>query len=139
MATAETKTVQVNDLPQVVNITVPIGDSYRKLWTLQRDTGTAAAVVLTDVTWTLIVSTAPGGTVLLSKTVTTDWLTSGIHVDTAASGQFSVYILAADVTTIGLRSAAYYEVVATFPAAHAQFPSLVKTLFAGRLTVLEDT
>jgi len=139
MATAQTIEVDINDLPHTVNITVPIGDSYRRLWTLQRDTGTAAAVSLTSVTWTLIVSDKRGGTALLSKTTTSDWTASGIHVDTAASGTFTVYLLAADVTTIGVRAGAYYEVVATFPSGHTDFPSMVKTLLAGTLTVREDT
>lgn len=139
MATAQTHSVDVNALPHIENISLPLGDSYRKLWTLQRDTGTAAAVSLTDVTWTLIVSDKRGGTALLSKTTTTDWTASGVHIDTAASGQFSVYLIGSDVTTIGVRSGAYYEVVATFPSGHADFPSMVKTLIAGSLTVREDT
>lgn len=139
MASAQTIEVAVNALPHVVDISVPLGDSYRKLWTLKRDTGSAAVVDLTSVTWSLIVSSAQGGTALLTKTTTTDWTASGIHVDTAASGTFSVYLLAADVTTLGVRDGAYYEVVATFPAAHADFPSMVKTLLAGAVTVREDT
>lgn len=139
MATAKTHTVDVNQLPHVENISIPLGDSYRKLWTLQRDTGTAAAVSLTSVTWTLIVSDKRGGTALLSKTTTAVWTASGVYIDSAANGQATVYLLAADVTTIGVRSGAYYEVQATFPADHASFPSMVKTLIAGSLTVLEDT
>jgi hypothetical protein len=139
MATAQTHSVDVNALPHIENISLPIGDAYRKLWTLQRDTGTAAAVSLTSVTWTLIVSDKRGGTELLSKTTTSDWTASGVHIDTAASGQFSVYLIGSDVTTIGVRSGAYYEVVATFPSGHADFPSMVKTLIAGSLTVREDT
>lgn len=140
MAQAQTIEVQVNALPHTQDISIPLGDSYRKLWTLQRDTGSAAAVSLTSVTWTLIVSSQQGGTVLLTKTTDTDWTVSGIHVDSAAAGQFSVYLLAADVTTyIGVRDGAYYEVVATFPAGHADFPGMVKTLLAGAVTVREDT
>lgn len=139
MATAETVEVDLNSLPHTVNISLPIGDAYRKLWTLKRDTGTAAVVDLTDVTWTLIVSTQRGGTAVLSKTTTSAWTASGIHVDTAASGTFTVYILAADITAIGVHTGYYYEVVATFPAGHVDFPSMVKTLFAGSFTVREDT
>ncbi len=138
MATAETLVVDLNSLPETVDVTAIIGDSYRRQWTLERDTGTATAVSLTGVTWTLIVSSDTDGTVKLSKTVTTVWTASGIKIDTAASGQFSVYVLAADTTTIGLGSW-YYEVVATFGAAHADFPSMVKTLFKGRFTVLPNT
>jgi hypothetical protein len=138
VATAQTYQVDGNDLPLTVDVTVPVGDSYRKLWTLQRDTGTAAAVSLTSVTWTLKVSDIPDGTSKLSKTTTTDWTASGIHVDTAASGTFSVYLLAADVTTLGVGTY-YYEVEATFPAAHSDFPSMVKTLFRGTLNVVSDT
>lgn len=138
MATAETVEVDVNSLPLTVDIGVTIGDAYRKLWTLQRDTGTAAAVSLTDVTWTLIISTDTDGTVKLSKTVTTGWTASGIHVDTAASGQFSVYVLAADVATLTAGDY-YYEVVATFGSSHSDFPSVVKTLFNGRFSVRPNT
>jgi len=139
MATAETIEVQVNDLPYTVNIGVPLGDSYRRLWTLKRDTGTAVVVDLTSVTWTLIISDKPGGTAVLSKTTTSDWTASGIHVDTAASGTFTVYILAADTADIGVHAGYYYEVVASFPSGHADFPSMVKTLLAGTFTVREDT
>jgi hypothetical protein len=132
--------VEINALPHTADIVVPLGDRSRTLWALYRDTGSAAVVDLTSVTWTLNVSSAQGGTSLLSKTTASDWTASGIHVDTAASGTFSVYLLAADVTTyIGVRDGAYYEVVATFPAAHADFPSMVKTLLAGSVTVREDT
>ena len=139
MATAETIEVQVNDLPYTVNISVPIGDSYRRLWTLKRDTGSAAEVSLTGVMWTLIVSTMRGGTAVLSKTTTADWTASGIHVDTAASGTFTVYILAADTADIGVHAGYYYEVVASFPIGHADFPNMVKTLLSGTFTVREDT
>ena len=138
MADAQTYPVDVNDgLPYALNIAVPIGDSYRKPWALQRDTGTAAAVNLTGVTWTLIISTARNGPVKLSKTITTDWTASGIYIDSAAAGQFTVYVLAADVTALGV-GPWYYEVEATFGASHADFPSMVKTLFRGTFNVTED-
>jgi len=134
-----TKTIDINALPYVCNVDLRVGDSYRKLWTLQRqtDASTTAAVSLTSVTWTLKVSDYQGGTSTLSKTTAADWTASGVHVDTAASGTFSVYLLAADVTTIGV-GRHYYEVEATFPAAHADFPSMVKTLIAGTLHVTDD-
>ena len=130
--------VNINDLPHEEAINVPRGDSYRKLWTLQRDTGSTAAVDLTDVTWSLVISDGRGGTALLSKTTTADWTASGIYVDAAASGQFTVYVLAADCTTIGTRQRAYYEVRATFPADHAAFPSMVKAILAGSVTIAAD-
>jgi len=135
-----TKTIDINALPYVCNVDLRVGDSYRKLWTLQRQTTAGAAgsaVDLTSVTWTLKVSDYQGGTSTLSKTTTNVWTASGVHVDTAASGTFSVYLLAADVTTIGV-GRHYYEVEATFPAAHADFPSMVKTLIAGTLHVTDD-
>jgi len=138
MATADIITVGLNALPHPLSISIPIGDSYRKQWTLQRDTGTAAAVSLTGITWSFIVSTTQDGTAELSKTTTADWTASGIHVDTAAGGQFTVYLLAADVTTLA-KGDHYYEVVATFASDHADFPSMVKTLFAGALTIKSDT
>jgi hypothetical protein len=138
VATAQTYQVDSNNTPLTHDITRLVGNSYCKSWTLQRNTGTAAAVSLTSVTWTLIVSDIPDGTVKLSKTTTTDWLASGIHVDTAASGQFSVYILAADTTTLGVGSY-YYEVTATFPAAHADWPSQVNTILRGTLNVVANT
>jgi hypothetical protein len=134
MATAETITIDLNSLPQTENISLPLGDSYRRQWALERDTGTAAAVSLTSVTWTLIVWDKQGGTAKLSKTTTAVWTASGVHVDSAAAGQFSVYVLAADVTALGVGDW-YYEVEATFPAGHADFPSLVKTLFKGAFVV----
>lgn len=134
-----TKTIDINALPYVCNVDLRVGDSYRKLWTLQRqtDASTTAAVSLTSVTWTLKVADYQGGTSTLSKTNTTTWTSSGVHVDTAASGTFSVYLLAEDVTTIGV-GRHYYEVEATFPAAHLDFPSMVKTLIAGTLHVTDD-
>jgi hypothetical protein len=33
MATAQTHSVDVNALPHIENISLPIGDAYRKLWT----------------------------------------------------------------------------------------------------------
>ncbi len=138
MATAETLTVNLNDLPEVVNISVPIGNSYRRQWTFERDTGTAAAVSLTSVTWTLIISTDRDGTVKLSKTTTAVWTASGVYIDSAAAGQLTVYVLASDVTTLAVGSW-FYQVVATFPSGHADFPSLVKTLFEGTFTVVKDT
>ena len=131
--------VNINDLPHDVAIKIPVGDSYRALYTLQRDTGTTAAVDLTGVTWSLIISGQRSGTALLTKTTTAAWTASGIYVDSAAAGQFTVYVLAADCTTIGTLQRGYYEVVATFPADHAAFPSMEKTLLAGSVTIAADT
>ena len=134
MATAKVYAVDSNSTPEGVDILRPLGNSYRHLWTLQRDTGTPAAVSLASVTWTFVVYNA-AGTAVLSKTTTTDWTASGIHVDTAATGQFSVYLTAADCTTLGRCTDYSYQVTATFPAGHTDYPSIVNTILAGSVTI----
>jgi hypothetical protein len=134
---AETHTVDINDLPLELDAEIIHGDSYRKLWTLQRQSGsTTAAVSLTSVTWTLLLYDQPtGGTVKISKTTTAVWTASGIYVDSAANGQFTVYLLDTDLAALSA-GRYYYEVTAKFPAAHADLPSMVKTLLKGSLTIV---
>jgi hypothetical protein len=132
-----TITVDINDLPLELNAEVIHGDAYRKLWTLQRQSSAGtAAVSLTNVTWALMVYDQPsGGTVKLSKTATAVWTASGIYVDSAANGQFTVYLLSTDVQGLCAGNY-YYEVTATFPAGHADLPSMIKTLLKGQLTIV---
>jgi hypothetical protein len=134
---ATTIAIDINDLPLELDCTVLHGDSYRGLWTLQRQSSSGtAAVSLTSVTWTLMVYDQPtGGTVKLSKTTTAVWTASGVYVDSPANGQFTVYLLSTDVEGLAAGNY-YYEVAATFPAAHADFPSMVKTLLKGQLTIV---
>ena len=130
--------VDVNS-PYVLDISLLHGKSYRRLWTLERTSTVTAAVSLTGVTWTLKIYDAPsGGTAKLSKTTTADFTASGIYVDSEANGQFTVYLLAADVETFLPPGSYYYEVTATFGASHADFPSQVKTLLKGSLTITAD-
>ena len=95
------------------------------------------AMVLTDVTWTLIVSEKRGAaSATLSKTVTTDWTTSGIRVVDATAGEITIFIASSDTTALLGRY--YYEVKATFPSDHSLLPSAVRTLFNGSIVVNDD-
>ena len=98
---ANIETVDIEHLPLEHDIAHQAGDAYRKLWTLERTaTAETAAVALTDVTWALVIADAPsGGTAKLSKATTAVWTASGIYVDSAANGQFTVFVTAADADT----------------------------------------
>jgi len=130
--------VDVNDgVPQTLDIKIPIGDAYRKLCTLQRDTGSAVAVNLTGVTYAMTISDHRGGTAELSLAATEDWTASGVHVDTAASGEFSIYILGSDCTDLETGKH-WWELELTFPSDHAQFPNMVKTIYQGTCEICAD-
>ena len=137
MATAKTYKITEENVTQVINIKMPIGDAYRHRYTLQRDTGTASAVTLVGVAWAMTVSDKRGGTAVLEKTTTTDWTATGVHVDTATSGEFSVFVLPADCTTL-TTGEGWWELEATFDSTHADFPSMVSTIMHGALTVESD-
>jgi hypothetical protein len=135
-----TRTIGINELPLLENISIYEGNTYRQMWALWRETapGTSAVSVLTGVTWVLRIYSLPEeGTSKLSKTTTTDWTASGIYVDNAATGQFSVYILAADMAAL-TPGVWFYEVIATFPVGHPDFPSQVRTLLNGQIAVLNS-
>ena len=131
--------VDVENLPVQEDITILHGKSYRKLHTLKRETDAATGPVsLASVTWSLKIYDAPaGGTSKLAKTTTSDWTASGIYVDSAADGQYTVHLLAADVEAL-TPGTYYYEVVAVFPAGSADFATLTLPLLKGTLTVLPD-
>jgi len=130
-----TFTVELGQLPMRRDVQVADGDAHRDYFTLQVD-GTATS--LTDATWTLIISDHPGGTATISKTTTSNWTASGIKIDDAAAGQFTVSVVPADVTTL-TPGEHYYEVTATFPEGHDTLPSAVKTILHGKFVVREDT
>jgi hypothetical protein len=131
--------VDVENLPELHDITIQQGTSYRKLHTLQRETDTAtAAVSLASVTWSLKVYDAPsGGTAKLTKSTTSSFAASGIYVDSAADGKYTVHLLAADVEALA-PGTYYYEVTAVFPAGSTDFATLTLPLLKGMLTVLPD-
>ena len=132
-------TVDAKNLPELENITVQQGCSYRELHTLKRETDTAtAAVSLASVTWSLKIYDAPsGGTSKLAKATTNDFTASGIYVDSAADGQYTVHLLAADTAAL-TPGTYYYEVTAVFPAGSTDFATLTLPLLKGTLTVLPD-
>ncbi|MEN6545333.1 MAG: hypothetical protein ABFE07_04760 [Armatimonadia bacterium] len=134
---ANIETVDIEHLPLEHDIAHQAGDAYRKLWTLERTATSTAAVALTDVTWALVIADAPsGGTAKLTKATTAVWTASGIYVDSAANGQFTVFVTAADIAASLPAGDYWYHVKATFPAGSTDFASMPLTLLAGKFTVL---
>lgn len=115
------------------------GDTWRKKFSLKVETGSGpTAVDLTNITWSLLVSDRVGGTALLTKTaLDTDWTKTGVHVDTAGQGTFTVNVLAADGTTLGVMEGVW-ELVITATAAVTNLESVVRTLMAGKFVIQED-
>lgn len=123
-----TISVEFRDLPIEELVSVRAGDGQRLPMTIKvNDT----ALSLTDVTWALTISDERGGTALVSGSLITDWASSGVYVDDASAGQFTIWVDEDHTgTTLG-RGSYYWEVTATFPGDHATYPSLVRTLVAG--------
>jgi hypothetical protein len=120
------------------DIVLKQGDTWRKRFTLKVDTGSGpTAVNLTNITWAMTVSDRVGGTSLLAKTTDTDWTKTGVHVDTAADGTFTVNVLAGDGTTLGVMEGVW-ELTLSATAAVTNMESVVRTLMAGRFVVQED-
>ena len=133
-----TYNIGINEVPHERDITLQIGDSLRDRWTLQIDqSGTATALDLTNATMTLDISTGPGGTSLLSAGEAADTGSSGVIIDSATDGQFSVSVTGSDCTSLGV-GRHYYEVAATWSSGDSTLPNQVKTLLAGVFEVRED-
>lgn len=134
---ADRTDVKLEELPMQLSLTRTQGKEVRYPLTLQLDTGSGyAAIDLTSVTYTLVVSSNRGGTAVLSKTVTTDWTTSGVKVIGASTGQITILIIAGDTTS--LEGTYYYEVGLTFPSDHADLPSFSDVFVAGWLTFRDN-
>ena len=129
-----TETRDFNDLPLRVDIRVTQGDSYKKLWKLQYNpSGTATDIDLTNATMKLTISTAQGGTSLVSITAEiTDWTTSsGIYIDIATEGEFTVFIIEGDTETTLGAGEFWYEVEMIFTDGDSTFPNITKTVLEG--------
>lgn len=127
------------DLPQRIDLSLRKGDAYRQGWTLKADTGSGAtAIDLTNVTFVLGIDDEDGTSKVTGTEDTTSWTKSGVSVDDADAGQITLCLASADAGA--LTAGEYtYEVKATWAAGDASWPSLVKTIFAGRLTIEPDT
>lgn len=133
-----TKELDFMDLPLRVDLSLRKGDAYRQGWTLKADTGSGAtAIDLTNVTFTLGVDDEDGTSKLTGTEDTATWTDSGVNVDSAAAGQITLCLASADAGALDAGEYTY-EVKATWAAGDASWPSLVKTLFAGRLTIESD-
>lgn len=124
-------------------ITVIKGNTWRDSYALKQDTvgdGTSAVVSISGVTWLLKVSSKRDGTVAFSGASVAALTSTGIYVDSAANGQFTVNIAAADTAGTGITTGAegYYEVSATFPAGTANWQSVHRTIMHGPYIVTED-
>ena len=117
------------------DIELPDGNGHMDKLTLQLN---STALVLTSVSFALTVSDDRGGTSELTGAAVADTSgSSGIIVDDAEAGQITLWLAPADVTALG-EGVHYYQVVATFPADHAELPNLVRCLIAGELEITED-
>lgn len=135
----ETKELDFMDLPVRIDLSLRKGDSYRQGWTIKADTGAGAtAIDFTNVTFTLGIDDEDGTSKVTGTEDTTSWTKSGVSVDDADAGQITLCLAAADAGALAAGEYTY-EVKATWSAGDASWPSLVKTLFAGRLTIEPDT
>lgn len=140
MATTTLDRNQRHRLP----ITVVKGDTWRQSFALKQDTvgdGTSAVVSIASVTWLLRVSSKRDGTVAFSGASIASLTSTGIYVDSAANGQFTVNIASTDTGGTGITTGVegYYEVSATFPAGTANWQSVHRTIMHGPYIVTEDT
>jgi hypothetical protein len=120
-----------------VDLTATTGNDLR--WPLALDVidtaGATQDLDVTSCTWALRIAATKGGTAALSGTVTTSWTTTGIKVDTAASGYVTLVITKADVATLTADSTYYYSIQAVTPATQTYIPSMTLNLFEGSLFV----
>lgn len=91
---------------------------------------------VTDCTWVLNISDAPGGTVKLTGGLVTDWADTGVKVETAASGYIHLIACKADLATLTAGTTYWYDLSVTTPAGHTYLPSWTGTLLRGMFTVL---
>lgn len=132
---SDTIPVAFNELPHRENLRIPKGNSVLRQWEIQIDTGIAEALPLTNATLTLTVSTAPGGTALLSGVEISNFSgASGIKVSGSSNEYLDMFIKAADTTTLGV-GAFWYEVQAVFASDDANLPYQTKDLIVGTLVV----
>lgn len=119
------------------DIVVKQGDTWRKRFALQTDeTGdpeNGTAVNISGATWALKVSDKVSGTEKMSRTTDTDWSKTGVHVDTAADGEFSVNVVSGDTATI---CDWIWELVMTISTSLVE--TVTRTLMFGRFVVQED-
>lgn len=141
-----TEIIRIYETPHTLNYNLTEGSILRHHWTLQSSTSddgsSAAAVSLANATLTFIVSSAPGGTAQLTLGEVSDYTgNSGVIIDSAANGQFTLWLKAADVTTLAGATQPsggwYYEVTSAWTSGDSAMPNVTLTLQKGFIRVAQ--
>jgi len=127
-------TMDYRSLPWKYDDTIQQGQSLRFPVQL---TLKGTVIALTSVTYALTVSTARGGTSVLTAAGGGAYSATGIVETDATNGRFCIYIAGADTGALGVGTY-FLNLVLTFPSGHASFAYDVTPVLAGYLTIEDN-
>ncbi len=107
------------------------------------DASSPTAISIANATFVFTISSAQGGTAKFTLGEVSDYTgNSGIIIDSAANGQYTIWVKTADWATLGGTDQPdggwWYDVTATWTSGDSAMPNMVKTLRQGTMQVPDN-